>query len=567
MDNDHTGNASEWIDADKLDKLMPDIAFAWAPSRHNFLNKESFGLRPRGHVYFLTSEIRSAEQYANLKKTIHAAYPFFDDNALDAARFIYGADTGEVVWHDGWVTIDEEILPEAVAPEDETYDRKVIAAGSRNNTMSRFAGRVLKRYGDTDKAHDAFLEHAKRCDPPLDDEELAAIWGSAVKFYKKVEKQDGYVHPDDYSDIGEAKVFIREYGDELRYTDATEFLRYDGTCWCENRQSSVGAVEEFLDLQLQDSLDEVQRCMDALVFAGVDEVTVKAGGKKLQKAVPAEKMGLLFDLLGAQTYYKFVMRYRNFRNIANTLSAAKPMVAIDINDLDQNEFLLNTPDSTINLKEGLSGVQEHSPDDLITKITSCSAGDDGKRIWEDALNLFFCHDQALINYVQEIIGMATVGKVYLEALIIAYGEGRNGKSTFWNTISRVLGTYAGNMSADTLTVGCRRNVKPEMAELKGKRLIIAAELEEGMRLSTSVLKQLCSTDVVYAEKKFKDPFGFVPSHTVVLYTNHLPKVGASDEGTWRRLIVIPFQAKIEGSSDIKNYSDYLFQNAGLYIMS
>ena len=163
--------------------------------------------------------------------------------------------------------------------------------------------------------------------------------------------------------------------------------------------------------------------------------------------------------------------------------------------------------------------------------------------------------------------MAAVGKVYLEALIIEYGEGRNGKSTFWNTISRVLGTYAGNMSADTLTVGCRRNVKPEMAELKGKRLIIAAELEEGMRLSTSVLKQLCSTDVVYAEKKFKDPFGFVPSHTVVLYTNHLPKVGASDEGTWRRLIVIPFHAKIEGSSDIKNYSDYLFQNAGPYIMS
>ena len=243
------------------------------------------------------------------------------------------------------------------------------------------------------------------------------------------------------------------------------------------------------------------------------------------------------------------------------------MVAIDINDLDQNEFLLNTPDSTIDLKKGISGAQEHNPEDLITKITSCSVGDDGKRIWEDALNLFFCPDQALIDYVQKIIGMAAVGKGYLEALIIAYGEGRNGKSTFWNTISRVLGTYAGNMSADTLTVGCRRNVKPEMAELKGKRLIIAAELEEGMRLSTSVLKQLCSTDVVYAEKKFKDPFGFVPSHTVVLYTNHLPKVGASDEGTWRRLIVIPFHAKIEGSSDIKNYSDYLFQNAGPYIMS
>ncbi len=27
---------------------------------------------------------------------------------------------------------------------------------------------------------------------------------------------------------------------------------------------------------------------------------------------------------------------------------------------------------------------------------------------------------------------------------------------------KILGTYSGNMSADTLTVGCKRNVKPEM---------------------------------------------------------------------------------------------------------
>ncbi|MGL4623439.1 MAG: hypothetical protein ACRCWD_00920, partial [Culicoidibacterales bacterium] len=53
----------------------------------------------------------------------------------------------------------------------------------------------------------------------------------------------------------------------------------------------------------------------------------------------------------------------------------------------------------------------------------------------------------------------------MEALIIAYGEGRNGKSTFWNVIERVLGSYSGNISADMLTVGCRRNVKPGMAKL------------------------------------------------------------------------------------------------------
>ena len=155
--------------------------------------------------------------------------------------------------------------------------------------------------------------------------------------------------------------------------------------------------------------------------------------------------------------------------------------------------------------------------------------------------------------------MAAIGKVYQEHMIIAYGGGANGKSTFWNTIFRVLGTYAGKISADTLTMSCKHNTRPEAAELKGKRLIIASEMEEGVRLNTSMVKQLCSTDEIQAEKKYKDPFHFVPSHTLVLYTNHLPKVGANDDGIWRRLIVIPFNAKITGKSDIKNYENENFR--------
>lgn len=151
-------------------------------------------------------------------------------------------------------------------------------------------------------------------------------------------------------------------------------------------------------------------------------------------------------------------------------------------------------------------------------------------------------------------------------MIIAYGGGANGKSTFWNTIARVLGNYSGKISAEALTMNCKRNVKPEMAELKGKRLIIASELEEGTRLNTGMVKQLCSTDPIQAEKKYKDPFSFDPSHTLVLYTNHLPKVSANDDGTWRRLIVIPFNAKIIGSSDITNFADYLYSEAGPAIL-
>ena len=180
----------------------------------------------------------------------------------------------------------------------------------------------------------------------------------------------------------------------------------------------------------------------------------------------------------------------------------------------------------------------------------------------DFLHEITCGDKALENFLQMIAGMSALGKVYSENLIIAHGCGRNGKSTFFNLLSKVMGDYSGNLSAETLTANCRKNKSPEYAELRGKRLVIASELEENMQLNTAIVKKLCSTDDVYAEKKYKDPFKYTPTHTLVLYTNHLPRVGANDDGTWRRLIVIPFNAKIRGKSDIKNYADYLVRNAG-----
>lgn len=264
----------------------------------------------------------------------------------------------------------------------------------------------------------------------------------------------------------------------------------------------------------------------------------------------------------AAAYRNYAIKRRDSKYISAALKESRPMVEIDQRNLDADEFLLNTPSATYDLRTGISSAHDHVPENFITKQISVDPSDEGADIWRNALKTFFCGDGELIDYVQKIAGLSAIGKVCIEGLIIAYGEGRNGKSTFWNTLAHVLGTYSGNMSADTLTVGCKRNVKPELAEAKGKRLVIASELEEGMRLNTSNVKQLCSTDEIYAEKKYKDPFSFIPSHTLVLYTNHLPKVGAIDAGTWRRLIVIPFNARIEGPSDIKNYAEYLYANAG-----
>lgn len=306
----------------------------------------------------------------------------------------------------------------------------------------------------------------------------------------------------------------------------------------------------------------MKKAMDELVKNGGMEILVSVGPKKAVQMFN-KKQAHTYELYeDAAAYKKYAIKRRDTKNISATLKEARTMLEVEQRNLDADEFMLNTPSLTYDLRQGLKFPMEHRPEHLITKQTTVDPSSDGADIWAAALAPFFLNDPDLIDYVQRMVGIAAIGKVYVEALIIAYGEGRNGKSTFWNVIARVLGTYSGNISADMLTVGCRRNVKPELAEAKGKRMLIAAELEEGMRLNTANVKQLCSTDEIYAEKKYKDPFSYIPTHTLVLYTNHLPKVGAIDKGTWRRLIVIPFDAKIEGSADIKNYADYLYENAG-----
>lgn len=574
-DNNHSDDPDEWVYPSDVATAFPGVAFAVHYSRNHMKAKRGKAARPKFHVFFAIDRVIEPGQYSEMKKLVNSIFPYFDTKALDAARFFFGTKEPEVEVFDGPMTLTTFLADDDFDAnmDSGSYGDIVIPEGSRNATLSHYAGRILKRFGNTDEAHKHFAEVAAYCQPPLEQSELDSIWRSAQRFYGKVAAQEGYIPPEqynqdlqlkpsDYSDVGQATVLAREYEGKLRYSPSTDFLVYNGRFWEESKPKAQAVAQEITTRQLEEAETEIKKATDEMMKNGAWELLASMGPKKAAMAFSSEQARSFQKYENATTYRNYAIKRRDSKYITAALKEAHPMVEIDQRQLDADEFLLNTPSATYDLRIGLPSAHEHTPADFITKQTTVDPSDEGRDIWQDALETFFCGDNELIDYVQEIAGLSAIGKVCVEGLIIAYGEGRNGKSTFWNTLSRVLGTYSGNMSADTLTVGCKRNVKPELAEAKGKRIIIAAELEEGMRLNTSNVKQLCSTDEIYAEKKYKDPFSFVPSHTLVLYTNHLPKVGAIDAGTWRRLIVIPFNAKIEGSSDIKNYADYLFNKAG-----
>lgn len=575
-DNDHSDDSKDWVTVTEVASTFQDVPFIAVYSRNHMKQKGNKSPRPRFHVYFMVDVITNPAEYTALKQKIASIFPYFDNNALDSARFIFGTDNADIEIFDGNKSIEDFLNTTAFESWDNSQEE--VPEGRRNSTMSRFAGRVIVRFGNTDEAYNLFLKEAEKCNPPLEEDELNLIWHSAVNFGRKVASQEGYIPPEDYgteprlkpedfSDVGQAIVLSKEYAGVLRYSPATDYMVYNGSFWEESKSKAQAVAQELTTKQLEEADLEINYALDEMSGNGAMDIVMEHGIKKAADHFSDDQEKTFNRYESAMAYKKYVIGRRDSKKISSALKEAQPMLEIEPKDLDADGFLLNTPEGTFDLRKGINSKIESDYSHFITKQTSVSPNDMGMDKWIDALNVFFCKDKDLIEYVQRIVGLAAIGKVYVEALIIAYGEGRNGKSTFWNAIARVLGSYSGNISADILTVGCRRNVKPELAEAKGKRLLIAAELEEGMRLNTSNIKQLCSTDEIYAEKKYKAPFSYIPTHTLVLYTNHLPKVGAIDEGTWRRLIVIPFEAKIKGNKDIKNYTDYLLENSGGAILT
>jgi P4 family phage/plasmid primase-like protien len=283
----------------------------------------------------------------------------------------------------------------------------------------------------------------------------------------------------------------------------------------------------------------------------------KASGSDRDVAVAKEKVR------AADAYQKFALRMREAGKIQGALNLARSAMEIKIEECDSNPYLLNTPGGIVDLNSG--EIKPHDPAEYCTKITKCAPADTAhSELWDGFLDTITQSDKELQQYIQTVIGAALIGKVYTESIVIAYGRGANGKSTLFNAFYAVLGSYAGKVPAEALTTSRNTSHKNTLAELPGKRFVIASETEEGQRFSNSMLKQMASTDPIVAEKKFKAPFEFIPSHHLVLYTNFLPKASGNDHGTWRRLTVVPFNTTITNPQT--NFLERLLEQSGGVIL-
>ena len=299
-DNDHSEDPKDWITPADVLEAFPGVSLAIHYSRFNQREKNGKLARPKFHVLFPIDRVTDAALYSDMKKLVNSIFPYFDTKALDAARFFFGTQEPNVELYPGRMNLTEFLNDDefdADLPGGHEKD-VVIPEGSRNATMSRFAGIVIKKYGDTEKAYQSFLEKAATCVPPLDSSELNTIWHSAQRFYSKISREDGYVppeiyndensyKPEDFSDVGQAEVLSKYFANELRYSPATHFIRYSEHYWQETEPGAQAVAHELTRRQLAEANRNMMEALQKLKNCGAQEILDNTSPPRPTRALPS----------------------------------------------------------------------------------------------------------------------------------------------------------------------------------------------------------------------------------------------------------------------------------------
>ena len=198
-DNDHSDDPLEWIRPEDMPVIFPGVRCITSTSRHHMRQKGSRSPRPRFHVTFEVSTITEPDSYTAFMRKVHGLYPFFDGNALDAARFFFGNPDTEIQFFPGTMTLTE-FIAEHEAEQAFAELGETIPEGSRNNTLYKSAVKILKRWGDSQESYQLYFDQADKCSPPLEDDEVERIWQSARKFYNStIASAPDYKEPSEYN--------------------------------------------------------------------------------------------------------------------------------------------------------------------------------------------------------------------------------------------------------------------------------------------------------------------------------------------------------------------------------
>jgi putative DNA primase/helicase len=349
------------------------------------------------------------------------------------------------------------------------------------------------------------------------------------------------------TDLGNARILVRLAGGDIRWCQSMPgegWMLWDGSKW---RPDGVRRVNRLADMVAEE----------------------------WRRRAPPESSDLVLDKAekDQKEMRKIILAHANkcesaagYRNMLEMLKS-RERIAVPSEAWDADPLLVNTPDSTYNLRSGRRYAPRRS--DHITRSTATAATLDDCPVWRafllrimggprvgeggeptteacDAAYADPANAEAvsMVAFLQRAAGYALTGDASEQCMFIAYGTGGNGKGVFLNTLKAILGTYAQGAGVESFVDRKTGGIPNDLAAMAGARFILCSEPEENAPIAEGLIKTCTGQDTVTARFLNREFFDFIPQFKLWMMTNHKPVIKGTDNGIWRRLRLVPFDVKI-----------------------
>ncbi len=374
----------------------------------------------------------------------------------------------------------------------DTNSSTAVTAASTPRTLDELRAAYAAGQPTTDEEDQRFAAavHAREA-AEHDTEERLALQGRVPD----AEEEDAADRADGVSDDHLALEFTRRHAASLRYVASwSRWLRWDGSRWRFDEKLCV-----------YDLAREVCRDLSGL-----------------SRSQPAS------DRVRSASTVAAVVR----------LAQADPRHARTPEVFDADPWCLNTPGGVVDLHTGDQRI--HDPEAHLTKCTTVPADASCPTpLWEKFLAEVL-PDAETRAFVQRLTGYALTGLIREHAFAFLWGTGANGKGVLLNTLVGIFGDYATVADMATFTVSQGDRHPTDLAMLRGARLVVSQETEEGRRWAESRIKALTGGDPITARFMRADFFTYQPQFKLLIAGNHRPELRNVDEAMRRRLHLIPF---------------------------
>jgi putative DNA primase/helicase len=324
---------------------------------------------------------------------------------------------------------------------------------------------------------------------------------------------------------GTIELALRSYQSQFRFTDLGNAKRFETLCKDEVRYCHGHWFVWDKKRLKEDDLRQIDNFGLRVIEALRDEA---------KNTIDREQRdALLKHANGLEQRSKFESMLK--------FAESRPEIAIRTGDLDKDKFVFNCNNGILDIR-GM--IRPHAFEELITKLSPVNINMKAEApLWQKFLDRIM-PEKAMQEYLQRAVGYTMTGSVDEQVFFFAYGEGANGKSTFFRMMKKVFGDYFTSLPIESLMATKNEQHSTAIVDLRGVRFASAVEPSEGRAFNEGLLKALTGGEEIVARRMHENNQRFEPTAKLWIMGNHKPIIKGTDHAIWRRVRLVPFTVTI-----------------------